>query len=728
MTIPAALAELDRWVVWRYVANPGSKPRKVPFQTNGEPASHSNPEHWASYAEAIETAEEDGYNGVGFVFVAEDDICGVDIDGCRVDGKFTPEAAEILSKLGSYCEVSPSGRGVKIFTRARLPLAKGRKGPIDSTQSIEVYTSNRFFTFTGEMVENSPLELRDASNELVAISNKYFKQSRRSARVAGLRPANAVERAEAYADTIDAAISGQDGHGRLLYFCCRILNGFDLTESELWPILDKYNARCEPPWSQRELEHKVSEAVKFGELDPRGYMYSDDDLEAEATTTAEFLDWYEVSEPDWMAKSIFPSHLIPTDGLIGEIIEWIETTNRKSQPVLAMSAALSVISLAISRKICDDDGTRANLYVVNLARTGEGKQAPQSGIRRLVELCGSEFEAMVGEEVTADRAIENDMMLNNGVKLYSWDEYGSALKGQTVNSAPWLHSINTILLKLWNKTDSSHSCKFLSDSSGPRIIRKPCVSFAGWSTPTMFWPTVTEAQLTDGFVARLLLFDVTDTKVPAKRRQDVDPPEHVIERLKYLFNYKGLEMGNLEALDDVRPYRIPRDEDAIRQIETLHQYAEDVEDNEAAQNVWKRAAEKAARLAIISAVSRAKSISDLRITVDDAAWAVNVAKWCTATLISKAIQNTGGSTKFERNSRAVLDLIRNAWKARKTLQHSQLRKQTRFISSREFDEVVEHLVESGDVEVFNVSTTGRPAKCYRPKSRATADACTAPAR
>lgn len=720
MMIPAALAALDRWVVWRYVANPGSKPRKVPFQIDGKPASHSNPNHWTSYAEAVEAVHEGDYSGVGFVFVAEDDIVGIDLDQCRTDGKFTPEAAEILAKLKSYCEVSPSGAGVKIFARARLPLAKGRKGPIDSKQSIEVYTSNRFFTFTGDVVEGSPMQLRDASAELLEISSRYFKQSSAAERVAGKRPPNAVERAAAYADTIDAAIAGQDGHGRTLYFCCRIMNGFDLTEAEFWPLLDKFNARCDPPWNQRELEHKVSEAVKFGELEARGYMYSDDDLKAEATTTAEFLDWYEVQEPDWTETSIFPSHLIPTDGLIGDVIEWIERTNRKSQPVLAMSAALSVISLAISRTICDDDGTRANLYVVNLAKTGEGKQAPQSGIRRLVELCGKEYEEQLGEEVTADRAIENDLIQNKGVKLYNWDEYGSTFKGQSSSSAPWLQTINNILLKMWNKTDGSHACKFLSDSSGQRIIRKPCVSFAGWSTPTMFWPTVTESQLSDGFIARLLLFDVTDTKSKPKRRQDVDPPDSVIERLKYWFDYKGLLIGNIEAIDDVKPWRIPRDEAAIRQIESLHQYAEQFEDNEAASNVWKRAAEKAARLAIISAVSRVNTVSDLRITVDDAAWAVSVAKWSTATLISRAIQNTGGSTKFERNAKAVLDLIRRAWKSRKTLQHSQLRKQTRFISSREFGEVVEHLIESGDVEVFNVSTTGRPARCYRPKRRATA--------
>ena len=333
------------------------------------------------------------------MFVAEDDIVGIDLDQCRTDGKFTPEAAEILAKLKSYCEVSPSGAGVKIFARARLPLAKGRKGPIDSKQSIEVYTSNRFFTFTGDVVEGSPMQLRDASAELLEISSRYFKQSSNADRVAGKRPPNAVERAAAYAETIDSAIAGQDGHGRTLYFCCRIMNGFDLTEAEFWPLLDKFNARCDPPWNQRELEHKVSEAVKFGELeargymysdddlkaeatttaefwplldkfnarcDPpwnqrelehkvseavkfgeleaRGYMYSDDDLKAEATTTAEFLDWYEVQEPDWTETSIFPSHLIPTDGLIGDVIEWIERTNRKSQPVLAMSA-LSLIHI-----------------------------------------------------------------------------------------------------------------------------------------------------------------------------------------------------------------------------------------------------------------------------------------------------------------------------------------------------------------------------------------------
>lgn len=49
--------------------------------------------------------------------------------------------------------------------------------------------------------------------------------------------------------------------------------GFDLSEEESWPILIDYNKRCEPPWSEKELRHKLTSAGKLCRHSrPRGYL------------------------------------------------------------------------------------------------------------------------------------------------------------------------------------------------------------------------------------------------------------------------------------------------------------------------------------------------------------------------------------------------------------------------------------------------------------------------
>ena len=34
------------------------------------------------------------------------------------------------------------------------------------------------------------------------------------------------------------------------------------TAEEAWPLLLEWNQQCEPPWSERELAHKLSDALK----------------------------------------------------------------------------------------------------------------------------------------------------------------------------------------------------------------------------------------------------------------------------------------------------------------------------------------------------------------------------------------------------------------------------------------------------------------------------------
>ena len=61
----------------------------------------------SSTAAAFARAESDG---VGFVFTADDPFAGVDLDDCVGDAqRLHPAAAEIVERLASYTELSPSG-------------------------------------------------------------------------------------------------------------------------------------------------------------------------------------------------------------------------------------------------------------------------------------------------------------------------------------------------------------------------------------------------------------------------------------------------------------------------------------------------------------------------------------------------------------------------------------------------------------------------------------------
>ena len=69
-----------------------------------------------------------------------------------------------------------------------------------------------------------------------------------------------VERARAFLQRVDPAVAGQQGDLRTFRVCCRIVRGFDLSDDEAVRALTEWNARCEPPWSERELRQKVTNA------------------------------------------------------------------------------------------------------------------------------------------------------------------------------------------------------------------------------------------------------------------------------------------------------------------------------------------------------------------------------------------------------------------------------------------------------------------------------------
>lgn len=89
----------------------------------------------------------------------------IDLDDCRdpETGEIQQWAQEIVRRLGSYTEISPSGRGLHIIAtvRDKSNLPAGRK-----MGNIEFYTCNRYITITGNRLENAPSEIQELVQEL----------------------------------------------------------------------------------------------------------------------------------------------------------------------------------------------------------------------------------------------------------------------------------------------------------------------------------------------------------------------------------------------------------------------------------------------------------------------------------------------------------------------------------------------------------------------------------
>jgi P4 family phage/plasmid primase-like protien len=156
-SIPIELKRIPRWVLWRLLEKgegDNTTWAKVPSQTNGLAASSTNPETWADFISVQDAYQQNPakFAGVGFVFTAEDNIVGIDLDDCYdLTVGFTNAAMQQLAKsIEGYMEVSPSGTGVKIFTRAEHFASHA-----DHSIGFEAYATGRYFTVTGHHLSGS---------------------------------------------------------------------------------------------------------------------------------------------------------------------------------------------------------------------------------------------------------------------------------------------------------------------------------------------------------------------------------------------------------------------------------------------------------------------------------------------------------------------------------------------------------------------------------------------
>lgn len=83
-----------------------------------------------------------------------------------------------------------------------------------------------------------------------------------------------LTRAARYLGTLPPAISGQGGHAATFSAALKVITGFDLTGDEALALLmDRFNPRCQPPWSPEDLRHKVMDAWNSAQRSPnRGHL------------------------------------------------------------------------------------------------------------------------------------------------------------------------------------------------------------------------------------------------------------------------------------------------------------------------------------------------------------------------------------------------------------------------------------------------------------------------
>jgi len=187
--IPGFLKSLDNWVIWEgYDEQPDGKFKKRPVHpSGGYPINALDLTNHLSFKGALESHRNGVGDGLGIVLTGKpvetsDDgdllfLVAVDLDAI----KKRPEMAEgVSTKLKTYREFSPSGRGLRLMALSHDLIGKGNAG-----DGREMYCDKRFVTITGWGSKNP---IRECTNELNILSNEWWPKKQKGGDMDSLHP------------------------------------------------------------------------------------------------------------------------------------------------------------------------------------------------------------------------------------------------------------------------------------------------------------------------------------------------------------------------------------------------------------------------------------------------------------------------------------------------------------------------------------------------------------
>lgn len=146
------------WTAESKDGQPGKFNKAPRHPVTGIKVGANNPDSFGTFEQAVAALETGKYSGIGVLLTGDDLLVGVDIDNYEATFEQMPQVKAWVGKArkaGAYCEVSPSGKGLRLFIGGKLPNGGRKSG------SLEIYARGRFLTVTGKTAKGFGMTLID---------------------------------------------------------------------------------------------------------------------------------------------------------------------------------------------------------------------------------------------------------------------------------------------------------------------------------------------------------------------------------------------------------------------------------------------------------------------------------------------------------------------------------------------------------------------------------------
>ena len=383
--IPMALRKLRGWLVWRREGDD-----KVPYwvqggRRRGVQGGPGDLARLATLADAIARAKAGGFDGVGLAMLPRWGLIGIDLDrkpGKEAEHLSDAEMAELCP--GTYCERSPSGKGVRAFYVGQMRNIGG------GLRGVEVFSQSQFLTVTGDMLPGSPETIAELPDTVRAKLETFRKEPAKSAngddRPAGPKPRMglSIEQARDLLAHLPADWC-EDYLERWLYVCMAVHHEGD--GAEPWrALLHEYSKRS-TKYDAAEVDkkfdsfHRKAGALTMWTLAQAAIANGWVQPPLHAAAAAEFgpvdLDADDDDLDSYKLPTMPPEALY---GVLRKIVEAATATSEATVPGVA-AAVLTHFAARFGKALgidVADERRTLPLYVLLVGPTGRGRKGTSS--------------------------------------------------------------------------------------------------------------------------------------------------------------------------------------------------------------------------------------------------------------------------------------------------------------------------------------------------------------
>jgi putative DNA primase/helicase len=309
----------------------------------------------------------------------------------------------------------------------------------------------------------------------------------------------------AYLDKCDRSIEGDDGSGELFGALCSVADKFDLDERGLRRAADYYNStKCEPPWSDKELDHKIRDALKQkGTRRQVGSAFVEDEARKRPERVRRQAP--NASPPENNDKATVPDAENTEGAKHRTESEFSKRVARECGHHIRWVEEWKAFAVWNGQVWMRDSGTRTDERIRNVAKSF---------------LLETEAAIETGELGDAKEALKHAVYLNsargkNAIRDLLRSEPGIAVSADVFDADPFLLNVQNGVVDLRTGVLLAHDAKLMQSKIAATIYDRAA------TCPT-FERVVSEAMEGDpervGYVRRLLGYaltgDVREQKLP----------------------------------------------------------------------------------------------------------------------------------------------------------------------------------------------------------------------